>query len=85
MAHTRQSKKRMRQNERLRLHNRTVRSDLRTHIRRYRAAVEKGADNVSELLAKVESKIDKAAKRRIVPPGRANRIKARLKALSPAK
>ncbi len=75
----------MRQNNRLRLHNRGVRADLRTHVKRYRAAVAEGADNAGELLAKVESKIDKAAKRRIVPPGRANRIKARLKKLSPAK
>lgn len=85
MATTRQSKKRMRQNHKLRLHNRGVRADLRTHIKRYRDAIAEGAENAGELLARAESKIDKAAKRRIIPPGRANRIKRRLKLLTTVK
>jgi small subunit ribosomal protein S20 len=85
MPTTKQAKKRMRQTERRNEHNRSVRSDLRTHIKRYKVAVNKGEENVGELLAKVESKIDKAAKRNIIPTSRANRIKSRLKKLGAAK
>ena len=82
MAHTNQAKKRIRQAEKQRLHNRTVRSDLRTHIKSYRVAVAKKQDGADKLMAAVESKLDKAAKRNVIPTSRANRIKSRLKKLT---
>lgn len=86
MANSNQAKKRIRQNIRAREHNRTVRSDLRTSIRKYRVAVGGGEGDAEALIRTVESKLDKAVKRHIVPEGRANRIKGRLKKLkSPAK
>ena len=79
MAHSKQAKKRNRQNERTNAHNRVVRSDLRTHIKRYRVAVRANDEGASKLLATAESKLDKAAKRNIIPTNRANRLKGRLK------
>jgi small subunit ribosomal protein S20 len=85
MANISSAKKRERQNVKRRAHNRTVRSELRTAIKRYRDAARKGDDNAGELLSAAESKLDKAAKRRIVPPGRADRLKGRMKKILPAK
>jgi small subunit ribosomal protein S20 len=79
MAHSDQARKRIRQNERTREHNRTVRSDLRTTIKKYRTAVTAKQEGAAQLLKAVESKLDKAAKRNIIPTGRANRLKGRLK------
>jgi small subunit ribosomal protein S20 len=79
MAHSNQARKRIRQNEAAREHNRAVRSDLRTNIKKYRVAVAAKQEGAAELLKIVESKLDKAAKRNIVPAGRANRLKGRLK------
>ena len=79
MAHSNQARKRIRQNEATREHNRAVRSDLRTNIKKYRVAVAAKQEGAAELLKVVESKLDKAAKRNIVPTGRANRLKGRLK------
>jgi ribosomal protein S20 len=59
-----------------------VRSDLRTHIKSYRVAVTKNQDGADKLMAAVESKLDKAAKRNVIPTARANRIKSRLKKLA---
>jgi small subunit ribosomal protein S20 len=85
MAHSKQAKKRIRQSERTRAHNRVVRSDLRTHIKRYRVALQGKDEGASKLLSAVESKLDKAAKRNIIPTNRANRLKSRLKILAGAK
>lgn len=80
MAHSAQARKRIRQTAKRRTHNRTVRSDLRTNIKKYRAKL--GEEGAADILRTVESKLDKAAKRNIIPHGRANRIKARLKKLT---
>ncbi|MCA8918193.1 MAG: 30S ribosomal protein S20 [Planctomycetes bacterium] len=82
MAHTNQAKKRIRQAEKQRLHNRTVRSELRTSIKRFRTAATKNEEGTGKLLSAVESKLDKAAKRNVIPTSRANRIKSRLKKLT---
>jgi small subunit ribosomal protein S20 len=79
MAHSAQARKRNRQNEKHRAHNRAVKSDLRAFIKRYRTAAGEKPETAGEILRTVESKIDKAAKRNIIPTRRANRLKARLK------
>jgi small subunit ribosomal protein S20 len=83
MAHNLSAKKRIRQNAKKRLHNRSVRAELRSTIKRFRQAVTKKSDDAGKLLSAAESKLDKAAKRNIVPTQRANRIKGRLKKLMP--
>ena len=80
MAHSKQAKKRVRQAEAKRLHNRGIKGDLRTAIKKARTAIDSGADDVNALIGVVESKLDKAAKRNIVPTARANRLKGRIKA-----
>jgi small subunit ribosomal protein S20 len=79
MAHSDQARKRIRQNEAAREHNRAVRSDLRTTIKKYRTAAASKQEDAAQLLKVVESKLDKAAKRNIIPTNRANRLKGRLK------
>lgn len=79
MAHSDSARKRIRQNNKANLHNRIVKSDLRSNIKLLRQAVQAGKAEAGALMAAVESKLDKAAKRHIVPHGRANRLKGRLK------
>ncbi len=78
MAHSKQALKRNRQSMRKRLHNREIKSEIKTGIRGYREALAKGSD-VSKLMPALESRLDRAAKRNVIPTGRANRIKARLR------
>jgi small subunit ribosomal protein S20 len=79
MAHSDSARKRIRQNEKANLHNRVIRSDLRSKIKILRTAVQGGKAEAGALMADVESKLDKAAKRNVIPHGRANRLKGRLK------
>lgn len=80
MATSNQSKKRIRQSEARRLHNRSVRAEMRTSIKSLRkASAAKQGDDLSKLIAICESKLDRAAKRNMIPTGRANRLKGRLK------
>jgi small subunit ribosomal protein S20 len=78
MAHSKQALKRNRQAIRKRLHNRVIKSEIKTGIRGYREALAKGGD-VAKLMPALESRLDRAAKSKVIPTGRANRIKARLR------
>jgi small subunit ribosomal protein S20 len=78
MAHSKQALKRNRQALKKRLHNREIKSEIKTGIRKYRETLVKGGD-VSKLMPALESRIDRAAKSKVIPTGRANRIKARLR------
>lgn len=85
MAHSDQARKRNRQSEARRLHRRAVSSELRHAIKDLRTAVAAKDGKAADLLKTVESKLDKAAKRNIVPVRRANRLKSRLKKSAAAK
>ena len=79
MPHSKQAKKRLRQDQKRRLVNRAMKSSMKTHIKRVLRALEEG--NVA--LAKSElpramKKIDKAAKRRVIHPKQASRRIGRL-------
>lgn len=78
MAHSKQALKRNRQAMKKRLHNREIKSEIKTGIRKYRETLVKGGD-ASKLMPALESRIDRAAKSNVIPTGRANRIKARLR------
>jgi len=73
MAHTKSAAKRARQTPRRTLHNRRVRSHLRSLAKRSTAAGGKPEDNRA-----LVSALDKAAKRGIIHRNAANRRKARL-------
>ena len=79
MPNTASAKKRLRQNVVRRLRNRTVKSAVRTQIKRVHLAVESGdlekADIEFKLAAK---KLDKAGARKILHPNTSARYKSRL-------
>lgn len=77
MANIKSQKKRNRQNERRRLRNRSVKSELRTTIRRVHAAAAAG-EPTDELLRVAQSKIDSAAAKGVLHPNSAARKKSRL-------
>lgn len=73
------AKKRLRQNEKTRLRNRSVKSNLRTLIRKVREATAAGdiakADEQFRIVAK---KLDQAGAKKIIHVNRAGRLKSRL-------
>ena len=76
MANIKSQIKRNRQNEKRRLRNRTVRSDLRTH---QKSALEAaGTDAEGEALRQAIKKIDKAAQKGVIHKNKAARQKSRL-------
>ncbi len=81
MAHGKSAKKRIRQSEVKRLHNRSVKSALRTAVKKFAAAVKAGdAAVAASALRSVQGRLDKAAARDVVKTGTAARMKSRLSA-----
>ena len=68
--------KRRRQNERRRMRNKAVRSELKTHERKVRSATD-ATTAVTELKA-AQSSLDKAAAKSVIHPNKAARKKSRL-------
>lgn len=81
MPNHKSAEKRVRQNEKRRLINRSNRSALRTSIKKLRAALA-GSDKaaLSELLPETISKIDKAVQKGVLHRNAAARYKSRLTA-----
>lgn len=77
MANIKSQKKRNRQNEKRRLRNKTIMSDLRTSIRRVREAASAG-EPTDELLQAAQKKIDTAAAKGVLHANAAARKKSRL-------
>ena len=82
MPNTASAAKRLRQNEKLRLHNRSVKSVMRGQIRKVREAVQAGdvATAQAELRIAVK-RLDKAASNNLIHRNAAARSKSRLNAL----
>ena len=82
MPNTASAKKRLRQNDVLRLRNRSIKTAIRTQIKKVRAAVAEGdlkkAEEEFQLCAK---KLDKAGSRRVFHPNKSARHKSRLQSL----
>ena len=82
MPNTISAKKRLRQNEALRLRNRSIRSSVRTQIKKVRAAVTEGDFAKAEDEYKVAAKkLDKAGACSIFHPNTSARYKSRLQKL----
>lgn len=77
MANIKSQIKRNRQNEKRRIANRAVRSELRTRTKRALVAADSG-DGVEAAQASAMKKIDKAAKAGIIHKNAAARRKSRL-------
>lgn len=73
--------KRMRSDERKRTRNQSVRSELKTLYRKLTALVSQDFEKAKEEARQLASKLDKAARRGIIPKERASRKKSRLTAL----
>jgi small subunit ribosomal protein S20 len=73
------AKKRVRQNEKRRLHNRSLKSEVKTFIKRVNDAVQaRDAALAEKELRLAASRLDKLAKRNIWHPNSVSRKKAQL-------
>jgi len=70
--------KRNRQNEKRRLRNRQVRSEMSTRTKAAVAAADENADDVDELVKAAIQRIDKAAQKGVLHKNTAARKKSRL-------
>jgi small subunit ribosomal protein S20 len=78
MANIRSQIKRNRQNEKRRLRNKAVRSELKTRIKTAVTTAESGAENSEEALRLAVKKLDTAAAKGIIHKNQAARRKSRL-------
>ncbi len=82
MPNTPTAKKRLRQNEKLRVHNKGFRSALRTQVKKVRSAVEAGNLEVAAAEFRLATKkLDKAASSCLIHRNAAARTKSRLSQL----
>ena len=81
MANTAQARKRARQSVALNKHNSSLRSMLRTAIKRVRTAIETGDKSAAaDILQRATSVIDRVADKNIIHKNKAARHKSRLSA-----
>lgn len=78
MAHSKQAKKRIRQNERGAAMNRPVRTYTARRVRDAREAIAGGEDNAVEAIRLAQSALDRAAKAGVIHANAASRRKSRL-------
>lgn len=78
MANIRSQIKRNRQNERRRLRNKGVRSEMRTRTKTVLSAFEQGEENAAEALRLAVKRIDKAAAKGVIHRNQAANRKSRL-------
>ncbi len=86
MPHIKSAKKRLRQNAKLRAHNRVVKKAVKLQVRAVLQAAKDGvADKLKEEFRMASKKLDKAAAKRIIHPNFAARKKSQLARLLNAK
>lgn len=79
MPHSSSAKKRMRQNQKVRLRNRAVKTFLKTRLKKLGAAMVTGStEEARKEFVLTERALDKAARRRVIHPNRAARKKSRM-------
>ncbi len=82
MPNTPTAKKRLRQNEKLRVHNKTMRSALRTQVKKVRVAVAAGnLEEASKEFRVATKRLDQAAAKHLIHRNAAARTKSRLSQL----
>ena len=72
------AEKRMRQERKRRLHNRMVKSIVKTEVTKARQAIDAGAEDAEEAVRAAVSELDRAAKKGVIPRNNAARRKSRL-------
>jgi small subunit ribosomal protein S20 len=78
MANIQSQKKRNRQNEKRRVRNKAVRSELKTRVKVAGDAVANGAENTVEAVKAAQKRIDKAGAKGVIHKKQAARRKSRL-------
>lgn len=78
MPNIQSAKKRVKVSEKKNLRNRIVKSEVRTSLKKFDAAVEADPQKAQEQLSVTVAAIDKAASKGVVHKNAANRKKARL-------
>ncbi len=78
MANIKSQKKRNRQNERRRIANKGISSEMKTRIKTAMAAVEAGDPDVEDKLRVAQKRIDSACSKGIIHAKKAARLKSRL-------
>ena len=78
MANIKSQKKRNRQNEKRRLRNKAVRSELKTRVKVATTAAAAGDENSEELVKAAQKRIDKAATKGVIHKNAAARRNSRL-------
>ncbi len=82
MPNTKSAKKRLRQSAVRRLRNRSIKSAIRTQVRKVREAVKAGDLEKADLEFRLAAqRLDKAGAARVIHPNRAGRLKSRLQHL----
>lgn len=85
MANIRSQKKRNRQNEKRRVRNKSVRTELKTRVKNAREAVVAGEESAPELVRVAQKRLDKAGAKGVIHKNAAARRTSRLmKRKSPA-
>ncbi|MCB0826982.1 MAG: 30S ribosomal protein S20 [Armatimonadetes bacterium] len=86
MANLKSSKKDVKRAARRTEANKSVRTSLKTYVKKVRLAVEAGDDKaIQEALNMATKQLDKAAQRGIIHQNQANRRKSRIASLAAAK
>ncbi|HEX9682098.1 MAG TPA: 30S ribosomal protein S20 [Acidimicrobiales bacterium] len=78
MANTKSQIKRNRQNEKARLRNKAVRSEMKTRVKAAETAAEAGDDSVEATVLQAIRRIDSAAAKGVIHKNAAARRKSRL-------
>ena len=78
MANIRSQKKRNLTNEKRRLRNKAVRSELKTRVKTARGAVQDGTDGAGELVRSAQRRLAKAASKGVLHKRQAARRTSRL-------
>ncbi len=78
MANIKSAKKRIEVIDRQTMENKAYKTKIATYVKKYKNAVDTGAENSSELLNEVFSLIDSAVSKGILQKATANRKKSRL-------
>jgi small subunit ribosomal protein S20 len=78
MANIESQKKRNRQNEKLRLRNKGVRTELKTRVKNAREAVAAGEEGAHDLVRIAQKRLDKAGAKGVIHKNAAARRTSRL-------
>ena len=79
MPHRHCALKQLRKDKKKRLHNLKIKQDLKKVIKKFQALLKSSdIDKAKSLLSEINSKLDKAAKKRVIHPHKARRVISQL-------